>query len=373
MRFLSLVFVLLMSLTLASCALVPGGEVLISKADREYSDRTPSITLEQIEFYKITAANTKSIQVKKRQPHRNPRLEQQMKSYSYKVGSGDILQVTVWEHPELLNLGKEGLPAIGFLIDSQGFIFYPYVGRMQVAGKSVYSIRDQLSEALAKYIENPQLDVTVTRFASQKIYLTGEITRPLPIILQNQAVTLLDAINSAGGVTSRADLDDIVVVRKGKRRHIDLYALMHYGDMRQNILLTDGDQIHVASQKPQTAYVMGQVASPLTIAIRPDGVTLAEAIGQARGLNENSADASAVYVIRSSVKIGKVAKVHMLDLSNMAAMVLASKFELKAEDVIYIAKAPIVKWNQVLSIINPTLEIPGKLNAAQDGIVGIFN
>ena len=373
MRFFKSSLIIIFSLFLTACAVIPGGEVYISDADRKMSEETPSITLEQIEFHKITAANTSAKKTKRRQPHRNAKLENQIKNYAYKVGAGDILQVTVWEHPELLNLGAEGLPAIGFLVDSQGNIFYPYIGRTHIAGQSIYTIRDQLSEALAKYIENPQLDVTVTTFASKKIYLTGEISRPLPLVMQGQAITLLDAITQAGGVTKNADMNDIVVVRKGQRRHIDLYAMMHYGDMRQNILLKDRDQIHVASQKPKYAYVMGQVATPLTIAVSPEGTSLAEALGRASGINEASADASAIYIIRESHKKGKIAKVYMLDLSNMAAMVLASKFEILSEDVVYIAKAPIVKWNQLLSVLNPSLGLPSTLNSTKTAVQAIFN
>ena len=72
-------------------------------------------------------------------------------------------------------------------------------------------------------------------------------------------------------------------------------------------------------------------------------------------------------------KKGKIAKVYMLDLSNMVAMVLAAKFELQNEDMVYIAKAPIVKWNQFLSIISPSLVVPGAVNSAKDSAVSIFN
>ncbi|NRA85959.1 MAG: polysaccharide biosynthesis/export family protein [Rhizobiales bacterium] len=350
-----LYFLIISTLLLSACAIVPGGEVYIGKEAEALSKKTPSITTEQIEFHKITAQNTKKTATKKHRPYRNFKLEQQVKSYSYKVGAGDVLQVTVWEHPELLNLGATGLPAIGFQIDSRGYIFYPYVGRFQVAGKSVNGVRTSLSEALSKYIENPQLDVRVTKYAAKKVYLTGQVVKPLPLTLSGQAITLLDAINQAGGVTKNANLDDVVVIRKGKRRHIDLYALMHFGDMRQNILLRDGDQIHVADQKVKYAYMMGQVRSPIAVQLPDRGVTLAEALGKAGGINELTANAKAVYVIRESHQKGMVAKVHMLDLSNMAAMVLAAKFELKNEDVVYVAKSPIVKWNQLLSVITPSL------------------
>lgn len=352
---------------------MPGGEVYISDADRKMSNETPSITVEQIEFEKITSSNTHPRKDKNRKPHGNAKLERQILNYSYKVGPGDILQVTVWEHPELLNLGQDGLPAIGFMIDSQGKIFYPYVGRISIDNKTVYDIRDQLSEALSKYIENPQLDVTVTKYASKKVYLTGEIATVGPLVMQGRALTVLDAVTAAGGVTRNADMDDIVVVRKGQRRHIDLFALLHYGDMRQNILLQNNDQIHIAYKKPSYAFVMGQATNRLTIEVSPDGTTLADALGRANGINEITADASAIYVIRESHKKDKIAKVFMLDLSNMAAMVLASKFEILSQDVVYIAKSPVVKWNQLLSVLNPSLGLPGSVNSAIDSVEAIFN
>lgn len=373
MRFFKSSFMIVAAIFLTACAIVPGGEVYISDADRKLSDETPSITVEQIEFQKITASNISPKINKRRQPHRNAKLERQVANYNYKVGSGDILQVTVWEHPELLNLGQDGLPAIGFMIDSQGKIFYPYVGRIHILGKTVFDIRDQLSEALSKYIENPQLDVTVTDYSAHKIYLTGEVANVGPLIMQGQAITLLDAITQAGGVSQNADMDDIVVVRNGQRRHIDLFAMLHYGDMRENIILHSNDQIHVAFKKPKFAFVMGQVDNRVTITISPDGTTLAEALGRASGMNELTANASAVYVIRDSHKKGKVAKVYMLDLSNMAAMVLASKFDIISQDVVYIAKSPIIKWNQLLSVINPSLGLPNSVNSTIDSVDAILN
>lgn len=375
MRLFKLSLVLFLGLVISSCAMVPGGDIFLSDIDQKASEETPSITTDEIEFQKITSANTKRITAKKRQAFRNLKLEEQVRNYIYKVGVGDVLKVVVWEHPELLNLGTKdaAIPVSGFEVDAQGNIFYPFVGLVNVVGKSTNDIRETLNIALSKYIENPQMAVSVVRFASKKIYLTGQIVKPLPIIMQKQAITLLDAVNLAGGVRPSADMNDIVVIRSGKRRHIDLYALMHYGDMRENILLADGDQIHVASQKPKFVQVLGQVGVPTVVPISAEGLNLAEALGAARGLNESSANASAVYVVRESFKKGKIAKVYMLDLSNMAAIVLASKFELQNEDLVYIAKAPIVKWNQFLSIIGPSLGVPDVINSAKDSAISILN
>lgn len=374
MRLFKLYIVICLGLLISSCALVPGGDIYLSEADRKISEQTPSITVEQIEFSKITAQNTKRKYTKLHEPHRNLGLEQQVKNYTYKIGAGDVLKVIVWEHPELLNLGTQdaAIPVSGFDVDSKGYIFYPYVGRFHVEGQSVFALQVSLSEALSKFIESPQLSVTVVGFASKKIYLTGQFVKPAPIVMGKQAITLFDAVIRAGGLKTTADLDNIVVIRDGARRHVDLFSMVQFGDMRENMLLKDGDQIHVAAQKPKYVHVMGQVGVPISIPMTAEGVSLAQALAAARGINEITANAAAIYVIRESHIIGKVAKIHMLDLSNMAAMVLAAKFELQNEDVVYIAKAPIVKWNQLLSIVKPSLGVPGSLNSVKASVQNIL-
>ncbi len=374
MRFSKLSIVAFASLLLAACAIVPGGDVYISEQDQKVNAQSPSISVEQIEFVKLTSENTKRKTVKLRKPYRNFKLEARVDKYSYRVGAGDVLKVSVWEHPELLNLGTSEtvIPVVGFQVDSRGKIFYPHVGVYHVGGRTVFAIREGLREALSQFVKNPQLDVTVIKYVANKIYMTGQLAKPIPIVMQGQAITLLDAINSAGGVSSKADLNDIVVIRKGKRRHIDLYAMLHYGDMRQNILLQSGDQIHVGATKPKYAHIMGQVVTPSTISISPEGVSLADGLASSRGINELTADAKAIYIIRESKIKGKVAKVYMLDLSNMAAMVLAAKFDLKAEDVVYIAKSPIVKWNQLLSVIRPTMSLVDAVSTTRNSVNNIL-
>ena len=99
---------------------------------------------------------------------------------SYKIGPGDILQVTVWDHPELtIPAGSFREPEdSGQQVGEDGNLYYPYVGTIQTAGMTASELRDVLTARLSTYIMNPQLDVRVVGYRSQKVYVVGEVNRP---------------------------------------------------------------------------------------------------------------------------------------------------------------------------------------------------
>ena len=105
--------------------------------------------------------------------------------YDYHVGPQDVLAVTLWSYP-LLNSALSGQSQANspnsngqqttLPIDAQGRIYYPYLGYVQVAGKTPEQIRQLLAKRLASLIKDPQVTVTVLQFNSQQITVTGAVT-----------------------------------------------------------------------------------------------------------------------------------------------------------------------------------------------------
>lgn len=102
----------------------------------------------------------------------------------------------------------------GYLIDKEGNVDIPILGRAKLAGLTTSQARDIIREKAAKAFNNPVVDV---RFSNFKITLLGEVNRPATYILPNEHVTLLDAIGYAGDLTIYGKRENILLIRKNEQ------------------------------------------------------------------------------------------------------------------------------------------------------------
>ena len=364
---------LVMVLSLGGCAMIPGAHIPSGSSGWKASDDNQPADLE--EMVNIHTITPKLLQEQMAKPATTPvfnnQLELEIQDYDYTVNRGDILSITVWDHPELtIPAGSDRSPSeAGNWVHSDGTIFYPYVGEVKVAGLKVTEIRDILRQELAKYIASPQVDVTVASFRSKRVYMTGELKQPGTQPITNVPLTLLEAVSNAGGLSDAADWTNVTLTRNGETKRYSLRDLYRQGDTRENILLRPNDIIHVARNDAAKIFVLGEVGKPTSLNIGRSDITLAEALADAGGFAQATADASGVFVIRKAAEeSGKIADVFQLHARNATALVLADQFTLQARDIVYVTAAPIARWNRLIAQIVPTAQAVYFFARAEDEV-----
>ena len=357
-------------LAMSGCTIIPGGhfEGLKQGEQTENLERE----LEKVNIQLIDSAlisQHKDVQntVDSQRKTRNANSALDLSNYEYKLGVGDVLTIGVWDHPELT------IPAAvqrtaefdGFRVQADGTITYAYAPNIPAAGKTVAEVREELVKRLSRVIEDPQIDVKVVGFRSQKAYVTGEVNKPGVLPVTEVPLTLIDALNQAGGLTESADWRTVTFTRGDKTEVIKLDDFYAKGDISQNRLLKHGDIVHVSRNDMQKVFVLGDVKRAGTVGVNRYGLNLAEALSDAGGLNENTADANGVFVLRKRNlnTDGVIADVYQLHAKNVAALVLAEQFELQPHDIVYVTSAPLARWNRVISLLLPSVS---SVNAIDD-------
>ena len=173
--------------------------------------------------------------------------------YQYRIGQGDVLTIIVYDHPELTNPEGEYRSAeeTGIPVNPDGTINYPFVGRVQVAGLTVEQVGSILEKRLAKYIQSPQINVRVSEFNYEKIQVLGEVNQAKTLPITNVPLTLLDALNDAGGVNLSTANGKFVYVVRGPASKPKLFWLNADDPdallLAENFYLQNRDVVYVST------------------------------------------------------------------------------------------------------------------------------
>ena len=341
-------------------------------------------------------------------------------SYTYKIGVGDILQVVVWDNqdlgggtsmmpgaasPQALGAAAAAAPAVGsgdslmqnarmrastgistgsgFVVGPDGHIHFPYLGRVSVVGRTAGEVRDELTHGLSRYIREPQVEVTIGNYRSQKVHVSGEVTTPGQVAITDLPLHLADAVNAvgpksqsqgSGGQSSGtsgaspmgADLDDVQVTRNGKSIQLSLYDIFKFGRLDENIQLQDGDLVNVPSCDNKKIYVVGEVKNQGLRPLIQGRLTLEEAIQGSGGISQDSASDNKIMVFRASQDKNKPNVYHMY-ANSPDSFILASRFPLLPGDVLYVGPANVTRMQRILSSFIPVTGFAGSIGAMTGG------
>lgn len=280
----------------------------------------------------------------------------------YRVGANDLLFITVWDHPELTAPSgpQQQLDANGRLIRPDGTLFYPYIGNVQAAGKNIEELRAFIAERLSKFIESPQVDVSVLRFSSQTVVISGAVVRAGKQSITTNPLGLVEAIGLAGVDPLNADLSGLTLTRDGQEYKLDLDMLNRQDSQLHKVYLKGGDQLYLPYNDLKRIYVMGEVNQPRALSFKNKSMNLSDALGTVGGLNQTTSNGNEIYVIRGANNLeSEPAKVFQLNAESPSALVLATRFDLQPQDIVYVGPAGVTRWNRLISQLLPTASVLG--------------
>ncbi|ARP95100.1 polysaccharide biosynthesis/export family protein [Bordetella genomosp. 13] len=348
---------------LGACAFAPGmryqSGFLVDPADPnskvEVSQITPTLAMQATRARQVPVSDDVRKLTGKPQP--------------YVIGPGDIISIVVWDHPELvlptqtysigtgpteLSLGDTSAGIPGYPVSSDGYVQFPYVGLLKVAGLTEVQIRNSLLRGLADYIPDPQITVRVLGYRSKRVYVEGEVKTPGPAPITDVPMTLPEAVNRAGGLLPTADRSRVFLTRHGQTTRLDLPALEAAGIDQTSILLQTGDIVRVQARSDNKVYVMGEVTTPAALTMRDGELSLGDALGEAGGPSQLTSNPADIYVVRALPDARP--QVFHLDSSSPQALAVAQKFPLESKDVVFVDAGNLVRWNRFISLLFPTTQ-----------------
>jgi polysaccharide export outer membrane protein len=286
-------------------------------------------------------------------------LLRELANYEYYVDRGDMLSITVYDHPELTNpsgSNNNNIENSGIIVENDGTIYYPYIGKVPVAGLTVDQIREAIARPLAQFITAPQVNVRVVRFSAKRAFITGQVGDPGAQPITNVPLTVLDAIARAGGLSDNANWHDVILSRNGVETRLSVYEMLNNGRLGQNMLLQHNDVLHVPVVGQRLVFVLGELNRVNTLPMGNMPMSLTEALTRSGGLNQVTSNAEGIFVIRPNAPgETKLASIYQLNVKNAVAFAIGAQFQLQPSDIVYVTTAPVTRWNRVISQLLPSL------------------
>jgi protein involved in polysaccharide export with SLBB domain len=274
---------------------------------------------------------------------------------AYKIGAGDLLEVTFWQ----------GSTAVAqeLLVRPDGRISFGMVENLSVAGLTAGELDNLLTARLEQYYKRPRVDVLVKRASSKSVRLLGALAGPNAsgsgageYKLQGRT-TVLEMLTQAGGPSADADLKTVRVRRRdGETVTLNLYRTIIQGDLSQDLVLNDGDLVYVPtlSKEANRVYVFGEVQKPGAYTFSGSEMRLIDAISEAGG--------TTVFAYRADTKVvrGDITQPEILS-ADLARLVergdRSQNLLLAGGDLVYVPRSAFGDIKLFYERIRPLLEM----------------
>lgn len=301
------------------------------------------------------------------------------------IGSGDTLEVTIWEAPPATLFGggsvdarqpatTRGVAMPEQTVDLEGLITVPFAGRVRAAGRSPQEVAQEIASRLTGKANQPEVVVRVLRQVSSTVTVVGDVATSVRMPVTAGGERLLDALAAAGGVRQPVNKVSVQITRGRQVQALPLDLIIR--DPEQNIPLQPGDVV-TALHQPLAFTALGATGKNDEIAFEAQGISLAQALARSGGLNDARSNPQGVFIFRlepapqaqpqaagaavdaTPAAAGRVPVVYRFDLRDPGTFFVMQNFEIQHRDVLYVSNAPAAELqkflNLVFSVVYPVL------------------
>lgn len=263
--------------------------------------------------------------------------------YEYILGASDSININLTDTDDLDGTYK---------IDQEGMIDLPFIGKIKLSELTLDESQNLLIQIIKDFYKNPDLQIKIEEFNSNKAYIVGAVRNQITLSLDQQPITLIEAAIKANfNPSAGKEFGTIGLLRReGKVYRINLTNAYKNKDEKENFYLKKNDVIFI-DKNSNSIHVFGEVSKPGIY--YPDmNYSLTELISSV-GINQLTANAKKIYVIREKFDTFLEINIFQLDIRNPVNLIAGKKFKIKKGDIVFIPPTEIVKWNRTISLLLP--------------------
>jgi len=279
------------------------------------------------------------------------------------VRPGDVLGLSIWENVDdglLASMGSSSTQLQQLQVDSNGYIFVPYAGRIRAAGNSPDELRRIITQKLETQTPDPQVMVTRVAGDGATVSVMGKVNGQGVFPIERPTRTLSAMLSKAGGVSIEPEVAVVTVKRGGATGKVWLRDL--YSSSRNDIALRPGDIILVEEDQ-RSFTALGALGGQTKVPLGNEEINAIEAVAMVGGLSTSLADPKGVFILREEPQsvaravlgrsdvYGSQRIAYVLDLTKPDGMFMARDFLIRDGDTVYVTEAPMVQWTKTLNVI----------------------
>ena len=295
------------------------------------------------------------------------------------IRPGDVLGLTVWENVDDGLLAAEAANSTileEVQVDSAGYIFVPYAGRLRASGNTPEQLRETITKKLEDQTPDPQVQVRRLAGDGATVSLTGAVGAQGVYPIERPTRTLATMLAQAGGVSIEPEIAQVTVIRGSEKGRIWFQDLFDHPEL--DIALRGGDRILV-EEDTRSFTALGATTSQARVPFESQDLSALEAIAQVGGLISSASDPTGVFVLRNEPAeianqvlgrddlIGAQRLVYVLNLTQPNGLFVARDFVIRDNDTLYVTEAPYTQWTKTISLLVTPVGSLSSVSSAIDG------